>query len=111
MSVPYEFRSGAKLFFVEVYEPSLASVSFGSPYVSLPVLSKIAVRHSAIYSSTTGLLTVIARRAQSEIEPMMTIGIPISSGQGVAMTSTARKQRASPLIAQARMATVSAIGV
>ncbi len=77
----------------------------------MPVLSKIAVRHSAICSSTTGLLTMIARRAQSEIEPMMATGMAISSGQGVAITSTARKRMASPLAAQATRATVNATGV
>ena len=77
----------------------------------MPVLSKIAVRQLAICSSTTGLLTMIARLAQSEIEPMMAIGMAISSGQGVAMTSTARKRIDSPLIAQASSATVRATGV
>ena len=54
---------------------------------------------------------MIARRAQSEIEPMMATGIAISSGQGVAITSTARKRTASPLTAQATPATTSATGV
>ena len=77
----------------------------------MPVLSKIAVRHSAICSSTTGLRTMIARRAHREIEPMIATGIAMSSGHGVAMTSTARKRTASPLMTQASPATVRATGV
>lgn len=54
---------------------------------------------------------MIARRAQSDIEPMMAMGIASSKGQGVAMTNTARNRMDSPLIAQARAATTSATGV
>ncbi len=54
---------------------------------------------------------MIARRALSEIDPMIATGIPIRSGQGVAMTSTARKRTASPLPTHAPTASTSAIGV
>ena len=87
------------------------SVSFGSPYVSVPVLSKIAVRQPAIRSNATGLFTMIARRAHNEIDPMMAIGIAMSSGHGVAITRTARNRTASPLAAHAARATASATGV
>jgi hypothetical protein len=54
---------------------------------------------------------MIARRAHKEIEPMIATGMPMSNGQGVAITSTARKRNASPLIAHASAATVTATGV
>ena len=54
---------------------------------------------------------MIARRAHREMEPMIATGIAISSGHGVAITSTARKRMGSPLTAQASSATVSATGV
>ena len=54
---------------------------------------------------------MIARRAQRDIEPMMAIGMAISNGQGVAMTSTARNRIDSPLTAHATRATVRASGV
>ena len=79
--------------------------------MSVPVLSKIAVRQPAICSSTTGLLMMMARRAQREMEPMMATGIAISNGHGVAITSTARKRTASPLAAHAAIATASATGL
>ena len=74
-------------------------------------LSKMAVRHPAICSSTTGLFTMMARRAQSEMELMMAMGMPSRSGHGVAMTSTARKRNESPLRNHASSATTSATGV
>lgn len=54
---------------------------------------------------------MIARRAQREIEPMIAIGIAMSSGQGVAMTNTARKRTDPPLMIHASTATVRATGV
>jgi hypothetical protein len=86
-------------------------VSFGSPYVSVPVLSKIAVRHPPTCSSTTGLFMMIPRRAEREIEPIIATGIAMSKGQGVAITITARKRTASPLITQASIASAIATGV
>ena len=41
---------------------------------------------------------------------MIAIGMAMRSGQGVAMTRTARKRTASPVTTHARTATVSAIG-
>ena len=67
----------------------------------MPVLSKMAVRQVSIFSSTAGSLMMMPRRAASEIEPMIATGMAISSGQGVATTSTARKRVGSPLTAQA----------
>jgi hypothetical protein len=69
------------------------------------------VRQPEICSSTTGLLTMMARRAQSEIDPMIAIGMARSSGHGVAITSTARNRIDSPLNAHASAATASARGV
>jgi hypothetical protein len=54
---------------------------------------------------------MMARRAQSDMEPMMAMGMASSTGQGVAMTITARKRIDSPLISQANRATVKATGV
>ena len=41
---------------------------------------------------------MIERRAASEMEPMIATGMAMSNGQGVAITSTARKRTASPLM-------------
>ncbi len=87
------------------------SVNSGLPYVSVPVLSKMMVRQVPICSSTAGSLMTIPRLAASEIEPMTATGMAISSGQGVAITSTARKRTASPLAIQAARATATATGV
>ena len=54
---------------------------------------------------------MMPRRAASEMEPMMATGMAISSGQGVATTSTARKRTASPLAAQATQREATASGV
>jgi hypothetical protein len=86
-------------------------VSLGSPYVSVPVLSKIAVRHVSICSSTAGSLIMMPLRADSETDPMIVTGMAISSGHGVATTMTARNLIGSPLISQARTATAMATGV
>ena len=69
------------------------------------------LRHSVICSRTAGFFTTIERRAASEMEPMIATGMAMSNGQGVAITSTARKRIASPLTAQASTAMVTAIGV
>ena len=87
------------------------SVSFGSPYVSVPVLSKMMVRQESICSSTAGFLMMMARFAASEIVPMMATGIAINNGHGVATTSTARNRSASPLSSQAASAMARAAGV
>ena len=49
-----------------------------------------------------GFFTMMPRRAASEIAPMMATGTPMSSGQGVATTTTARKRVGSPETAQPR---------
>src|ERR1043166_204052 len=54
---------------------------------------------------------MMPRRAASEIEPMIATGMAISSGQGVATTSTARKRTGSPLATHATRATATARGV
>ena len=50
-------------------------------------------------------------RAASEIEPMIATGMAISSGHGVATTSTARKRTGSPEASPAAIATTTASGV
>jgi hypothetical protein len=45
------------------------------------------------------------------MEPMIATGMAISKGQGVAITSTARKRTASPLMTQASTAMLTATGV
>ena len=87
------------------------SVNEGLPYVSVPVLSKISVRHESIRSSIAGFRITMPRRAASEIAPMIATGIPISSGHGVAITSTARNRVGSPLMAHPTPATARAAGV
>ena len=52
-----------------------------------------------------------AVQAASDTELMMVTGIPISSGQGVATTNTARNRSTSPLNAQASRAMDTAKGV
>ena len=54
---------------------------------------------------------MMLRFAASEMAPMMATGMPISSGHGVATTSTARNRTGSPLHIQAEIASASAIGV
>ncbi len=54
---------------------------------------------------------MIARRAQREMEPMIATGMAISSGQGVAITRTARKRTGSPLMIHASAASARATGV
>jgi hypothetical protein len=49
--------------------------------------------------------------AASEMAPITATGMEISSGQGVAITTTARKRIASPVTTQAATATPTAIGV
>ena len=51
------------------------------------------------------------RVAASEIEPMMATGMAMSSGHGVATTSTARKRTGSPDHTQAPTAIATASGV
>ena len=51
------------------------------------------------------------RRAAVEMAPMIATGIAISSGHGVAMTTTLRKRIGLPVIHQAAPATVKASGV
>jgi hypothetical protein len=54
---------------------------------------------------------MMLRRAASEIAPMIATGIAMSSGHGVATTSTAKKRKGSPLAAHAATAADMAIGV
>ena len=54
---------------------------------------------------------MISRLAASDIELIIVTGMPISKGQGVATTKTARKRSTSPLIAHALSATIIANGV
>jgi hypothetical protein len=54
----------------------MISVSVRRPYVSVPVLSKISVWQDC--SSTAGFLMMIARRAATEIAPMIAVGIASS---------------------------------
>ena len=54
---------------------------------------------------------MIPRRAASETEPITATGIAMSSGQGVATTSTARNRTGSPLASHAAAAITSASGV
>lgn len=68
------------------------SVSDGFPYVNVPVLSKISVRHWSICSSTAGFLMMIPRRAEREMAPITATGMPIRRGPGVATTTTARNR-------------------
>ena len=51
------------------------------------------------------------RRAASEMLPMMATGMAMSSGQGVATTSTARKRTGWRLMIQAAAAMTKASGV
>ena len=87
------------------------SVSVGSPYVNVPVLSRTIVRHRSMRSSTAGSRMMMLRFAASEMAPMIATGIPMSSGHGVATTSTARKRTGSPLHVHAPTASAKAIGV
>ena len=89
----------------------MISVSAGRPYVSVPVLSKIATRHVAMRSRTAGSRIMIPRLAAREIDPIIATGIAISSGQGVATTRTARNRVTFPLSHQASAASVMASGV
>ena len=54
---------------------------------------------------------MMPRRAAVEMAPMIATGMAISSGQGVAITTTLRKRIGSPECHQARPAIASAIGV
>jgi hypothetical protein len=54
---------------------------------------------------------MMPRFAASDMAPMIATGMPMSSGHGVATTSTARNRTGSPLHAHAATATMSAIGV
>lgn len=87
------------------------AVTVGRPYVSVPVLSKIIVRTVGMRSSADGSLTMMPLRAAREIAPTIATGTPMSSGQGVAMTSTARNRLGSPLTIQPSAATMRAITV
>ena len=54
---------------------------------------------------------MMPRRADSEMAPMTATGMAMSRGQGVAITSTARKRSTLPLRIQAASATPIANGV
>ena len=54
---------------------------------------------------------MMPRLAASEMAPMIATGMPMSSGHGVATTSTARNRTGSPLHSHAAIASASAIGV
>ena len=62
---------------------------------------QMAVRHAPICSRTIGFRMMMARRAHKEMDPMMATGIARISGQGVAMTSTARNRVALPVTVRA----------
>ena len=79
----------------------IRSVKVGWPYVSAPVLSRTTVRQPSIRSRTAGSRMMMLRFAASEMAPMIVTGMAMSSGQGVATTSTARNRTGSPLHIQA----------
>ncbi len=64
-----------------------------------------------MFSRTDGSRTITPRVAASETEPMIATGIAINSGQGVAITSTAKNRVASPESHHANAATNTASGV
>src|ERR1700676_1196038 len=71
-------------------KPSVGKISVnnGFPYVSVPVLSKIAVLHVGRRSNTKGSLMIMPRRAARVIALITATGIAINKGQGVAITNT-----------------------
>src|SRR5579859_3459236 len=69
------------------------------------------LRQESICSSTAAFLTIIPRRAASEIPPNMATGIASNNGQGVAITETARNRSGLPLSSQPRVARPRANGV
>ena len=77
------------------------STRAGCPCVRVPVLSKAADPALDICSSTAPPLTMMPLRAERLIPPRKATGAAISSGQGVARTSTSAKRTGSPLSAQA----------
>lgn len=78
--------------------------------MSVPVLSKIAVRQVGRRSKTVGSFMIIPRFAAIEMALIIVIGIAMSKGQGVAMTNTARKRPTSPVIYQTRNAIINTSG-
>ena len=81
--------------------PGRTSTTPGSPRVRVPVLSKAAERTRAKVSRVPPSLTITFDRAAELMPPMNATGAAISSGQGVATTSTSAKRVGSPLRYQA----------
>ena len=62
-------------------------------------------------SSIAGFLMMMPRLADSEIAPMIATGTPMSSGHGVAMTTTAKNRVGSPEMTQPSTPSASATSV
>ena len=77
----------------------------------MPVLSNMTVLTRPTSSSIAGFFTMMPRFADREIAPMMATGTPMSSGHGVAMTTTARKRDGSPEMSQPTMPSATAMTV
>ncbi len=86
------------------------SLSWGTPDVSVPVLSRTRTFARARVSSAPPPFTMIPRCAAREIPDTIAIGTASSSGHGVATTSTDRARSGSPEIAQAPPAMTSVTG-
>ena len=78
--------------------PAKRGASVVLPLVSVPVLSRISTRARASASSAPPPFTRMPCRAARETPAISATGTARISGQGVAMTSTARSRRSSPVI-------------
>ena len=72
------------------------STSAGEPCVRVPVLSNTAVLVAASSSSTLPPFTITPLRAARLMPPRNATGAAMSSGHGVASTSTSAKRTESP---------------
>src|SRR5699024_97510 len=83
----------------------------GTPCVNVPVLSKATDLTFANRSKAPPSLTMTLARAAEDMPPINATGAPMSSGHGVATTSTSAKRTGSPDHHQATPATTSEITV
>src|SRR5690625_1817919 len=98
---------------VSLEEPQTGTIraTVGVPWVSVPVLSNAADFTFDKRSRAPPSLTITVARAADDMPPINDTGAPMSSGQGVATTSTSAKRTASPEYHHATPATIKEITV